>query len=71
MHGQKNIKLQHNLFATVIHIFFERRNPATTQSSLSESSYQLTLPVVYNQPHFIAFYLFSLHKECGIGTWRL
>ena len=55
----------------MIHVFFEHRNPATPQSSLSESIYQLTLPVVSNQPHSIVFLLFSLHKECGIGTWRL
>lgn len=71
MATSKRTKAQHNLSATVIRSFFEHRNPATPQSSLSESSYQTTLPVVSHQPHFIAVLLFSLHKECGIGTWLL
>jgi hypothetical protein len=56
----KRTKAQH----TVIHIFFDQRNPATPQSSLSASSNQLTPPIVSNQPHFTSVLLFSLNKEC-------
>jgi hypothetical protein len=61
---------QHNLFATVVHIFFEQRNPANRQSLGQKAAINLhRLSSVISSTSFLSL-LFSLHKRRGRENWR-